>query len=81
MLQNKKGTAGLLLLAGAAAYAYHKYSKMSEDEKNNMFGDLKEKGRKLYDQYVPADIKNMFTKGGTNMNAESKFGEGNEYVS
>jgi hypothetical protein len=81
MLQNKKGTAGLLLLAGAAAYAYHRYSKMSEEEKSSMLGGLKEKGRKLYDDYVPTEIKNMFSKGSDTMSADSKFGEGSEYVS
>ena len=51
-----------LVLAGLAAYAYYKYSKMSADEKRNLVGGLKEKGKKLYDQYVPANLKNNVEK-------------------
>jgi hypothetical protein len=54
---NKKG--GLILL-GLAAFAYYKYSKLSEEEKRNMVNGLKQKGKKLYDQYVPANLKTKF---------------------
>jgi hypothetical protein len=40
---------GTLLLAGAAVFAYSKYSKMSEQEKKNLLGGLKDKGRKFYE--------------------------------
>jgi len=53
---------GGLILAGLAAWAYYKYSKMSEDEKRNMVNNLKEKGRKLYDQYMPNNMKNTFAQ-------------------
>ncbi len=43
-----------LLLAGAAAYGFYKYSKMSSEEKNRLISDLKEKGRKLYGQFMPS---------------------------
>ena len=49
-----------LLLAGLAAYGYYKYSKMSADEKEKLVGGLKEKGRKLYDENVPQNIKDLF---------------------
>ena len=46
-----------LLLAGAAAFAYYRYSKLSEDEKKDLLDKLKSKGKKLYDDYVPGNIK------------------------
>lgn len=54
MLRNKLS----LLLAGAAAFGYYKYSKMSAEEKNRLISDLKEKGRKLYGQFMPASNSN-----------------------
>ena len=87
MIQNKKFPGGALLLAGAAAFAYYKYSKMSEDEKSKLVGDLKDKGQKLYDQYMPEEVKSMFAKkGGTATpgsatTASSHFGEGSDYSS
>ncbi len=59
MTQNKLPK-GSLLLAGLAAFAYYKYSKLSPAEKNNITGTIKEKGKKLYDQYVPAEVKKIF---------------------
>lgn len=47
-----------LFLAGAAAFAYYKYSKLSESDKKELIGKLKSKGKKLYDDYVPGNIKN-----------------------
>lgn len=81
-LTSKIGTGGLVL-AGLAAYAWYKYSRMSEQEKASMVDNLKEKGQKLYDEYVPENVKNMVgqnTKSAT-MGADSKFGEGSAYSS
>ena len=47
----------LAVLAGAAAFAYYKYSKMSEAEKEDLVNNLKEKGKKIYDEYVPGNLK------------------------
>lgn len=60
MFQNKKS--GGLLLAGLAAFAYYKYSKMSDEQKKNIVGDLKAKGQKLYDEYAPAELKDFISK-------------------
>ena len=57
MLQKKTGG---LLLAGLAAYAYYKYNKMSPQENEDLVSNLKEKGRKLADQYLPENVKNLF---------------------
>jgi hypothetical protein len=53
-----------LLVAGLAAFAYYKYSQMSEDQKRDLVNNLKEKGQKLYDQYVPEDLKKTFQQKG-----------------
>ena len=60
MLQGKKLPAGGLILAGLAAYAYYKYSRMSEEQKQNLVNDLKEKGKRYFDQYMPEELKNIF---------------------
>ena len=51
-----------LILAGLAVFAYYKYSRMSEQQKRNLVGSLKKKSKKFYDEYMPADIKNLFRK-------------------
>jgi hypothetical protein len=83
MTQNKKGPGGGLLLAGLAAFAYYKYSKMSSEEKENLVSDLKAKGQKLYDDYMPEQVKSMLAKGhtpSTPSNATPKFGTGSDYA-
>ncbi len=78
MLQNRKGSTGLLL-AGLAAFAYYKYSKMSEEEKQNLMSTLKEQGKKLYDQYAPEELKSVFSNKG-NTSGNSNFGAGSGYT-
>jgi hypothetical protein len=60
MLFNKKNTG--LLLAGIAAYAAYRYNKMNASEKKEMTDRLKAKGKKIYDDYVPGNVKNWFEK-------------------
>lgn len=81
MLKNRSSNSGSLLLAGLAAFAYYKYSKMTPAERSNLFETLKAKGKKLVDDYVPAEVKDMFMKGvnGTAA-ANSHFGEGSDYT-
>jgi hypothetical protein len=47
----------LLLLSGVAAFAAYKYSKLSEAEKKELIEKLKQKGKKMYDQFAPGNIK------------------------
>ena len=70
---------GGLLLAGLAAYAYYKYNKMSDDQKRDLVSNLKQKGQKLYNDYVPENVKSMISK--TSSEVESKFCEGSAYTS
>lgn len=49
-----------LMIAGlAGAVGYYFYSRMNEQEKREMVNNLKEKGKKLYDEYMPGKMKNM----------------------
>ena len=81
MFNNKKLSTGKLIAAGLAAFACYKYSKMSSNEKEQMASNLKDHAQKLYEKYIPADIRNMFSKKGpsTPENVESRFGEGVGY--
>jgi hypothetical protein len=54
---------GLILAGVAAAAAAYKYSKMNEEQRRNMVNNLKEKGKKVYDQYMPNNVKDMMAKG------------------
>lgn len=78
MIQNKL-PAGSLLLAGLAAFAYYKYSKLSPDDKSNLIATIKEKGKKLYDQYLPNELKNFFESKHTD-SYESDVESGTEFV-
>ena len=53
MLTKKRNYAaptGGLLLAGLAAFAYYKYSKLTPQEKQDLVTNLKDRGRKLWGQ-------------------------------
>jgi hypothetical protein len=58
---------GSLLLAGAAAFGLYKYSKMSQQDKDNLVN----KGKQLYDENVPENIKGMFGKKDDTQNASN----------
>jgi hypothetical protein len=49
---------GSLLLAGAAAFGLYKYSKMSQQDKDNLLN----KGKKLFEENAPENLKGMFGK-------------------
>ncbi len=50
-----------LLLAGLAAYAYYKYSKMNQQDKDKLVRDLKEKGRNMLSGLNPLRRQNVGT--------------------
>jgi hypothetical protein len=86
MFARNKVPAGGLLLAGLAAFAYYKYSQMSGEEKEKLMGDLKARGQKIFDEYVPEQYKSFFSKQaasstGNTAGANSHFGEGSDYSS
>lgn len=81
MLKNRNSNSGSLLIAGLAAFAYYKFSKMTPDERRNLVDSLLAKGKKLVDDYVPADIKDKFMKQNTaTAPSNSHFGEGSDYT-
>ncbi len=57
-----KGKTGALLLAGLAAYAVYRISKMSQEDKSKLANDLKDKGRQLIDQLNPSNLQQKFSK-------------------
>jgi len=42
-----------MLLAGAAAFAYYKYSKMSPEQRKDLVSGLKDKASKLFGGLMP----------------------------
>ena len=44
-----------------------------------MVGNLREKGKKLYDQYMPQDVKDMFANK-ANMGGSNESSHGNAYT-
>ena len=59
---HKRKSAAPWILAGLAAFAYYKYSKLSSEEKKDLTGTIKAKGKKIYDRYAPRVVKNRFGK-------------------
>ena len=49
-------------MAGIAAYASYRYNKMSRQEKDDLAANIKARGQKIYDDYVPGEVKKMFSK-------------------
>lgn len=76
MNNNTKITGGAILLAGAAAFAYYKYSKMTKEEKAGIGESIKEFTCNMYEKYVPEKLKNMFDKQ-TEANSSSSFSNPN----
>ena len=65
------GKAAGILLAGLAAYAAYKYSRMSPEQKKDMTDNLKDQGKKIFDR----------VKASTNAaRTGPRFGEGGEYT-
>lgn len=74
----KKVPKKTLILMGLAAFAYYKYLRMSEEQKNNLLISLKEKLQKIYNEYMPAGIKNLFTSNDSFL-FDDNFGEHSDY--
>lgn len=74
----RNNNTGKLLLAGLAAYAYYKYTQMSPEERENIGETLKSKGKKLFDEYMPDEIKSIFDKK-AGQNSQTAFEETTGY--
>ncbi|MEO8710542.1 MAG: hypothetical protein ABI405_00395 [Parafilimonas sp.] len=51
-----------LLIAGIAAYAYYRYSKMNTNEKKDLVDNIKQKGKQLFNEFLPDNIKRTLDK-------------------
>ncbi len=52
----RKRTMKPLVLAGLAVAAYYAYSKLTPEQKENMFGSIKKQGKDLLGKLWPSDI-------------------------
>lgn len=58
MTQTQKQTLGdVLVVAGIAAFAYYKYSKLSGEEKRKITSDMKETGRNIIKELIPEQVR------------------------
>jgi hypothetical protein len=55
MLRNKNAVKPLIL-AGLAAAAYYAYTKMSPEQKENLFGSIKKQGKDLLGKFFPSGL-------------------------
>lgn len=74
MLRYGKSSGGLLL-AGIAAFAAYKFSRMNAQQKKDLVDNLKDKGRKIFGQFTGNK-----SSSGTTANGQH-FGEGSQYSS
>lgn len=56
-MTQKEKVSDILVIAGLAAFAYYKYSKLTREEKDNIVKDLKETGRNIIKELIPEEIK------------------------
>lgn len=61
-MTQKEKISDILVIAGLAAFAYYKYSKLTREEKDNIVNDLKETGRNIVKELVPDEIKGFMPK-------------------
>jgi hypothetical protein len=57
MIRNKS-TVKPLVLAGLAAAAYYAYTKLSPEQKEQLFGSIKKQGKDLLGKIWPAGAEN-----------------------
>lgn len=49
----------ILVVAGLAAFAYYRYSKMTEAERQKIQNDIREIGEKVIKEFIPEGIKSF----------------------
>ena len=62
MLRNKSAVKPLVL-AGLAAAAYYAYTKMTPEQKENIFGSIKKQGKDLLGKLWPSGMESMNKQG------------------
>jgi len=63
---------GAMLLAGLAAFAVYRISKLSAEDKTKLADNLKDKGRQLIDQLNPGKLKEKFSSATNNVYENSQ---------
>jgi len=53
---------GFILAGIAGAIGYYLYSSLTEEQKKEMVDNLKQKGKKMYDDYVPNSLKSKISE-------------------
>lgn len=66
MLHNRRSVKPLVL-AGLAAAAYYAYTKMSPEQKENIFGSIKKQGKDLLGKLMPQGTDAMKQGNGVTM--------------
>lgn len=61
-MTKKEKISEVLVIAGLAAFAYYKYSKMSQLEKEKIHDDLREIGKNVMTELVPQQLKGLLGK-------------------
>jgi len=56
-----------IVLAGLAAAAYYAYSKMTPEQKEQMFGSIKKTGKDLFGKLFPTSAEEVNTEPGSQM--------------
>ena len=56
-MTQKEKLSDILVIAGLAALAYYKYSKLTRQEKDDIVSDLKETGKNMLKELIPAEIR------------------------
>ena len=63
---------GALIIAGLAAYAVYRISKLSAEDKTKLADNIKDKGRQLMDHLNPGKIKEKFAGAANNVYENSQ---------
>lgn len=63
---------GALILAGLAAFALYRISKMSAEDKTRLADNIKDKGRQLMDHLNPRNMKQKFASAANNVYENSQ---------
>lgn len=58
MMRNRNAVKPLVL-AGLAAAAYYAYTKMTPEQKENLFGSIKKQGKDLLGKFWPAGMETV----------------------
>jgi len=63
---------GAFILAGLAAFALYRISKLSAEDKTRLADNIKDKGRQLIDHLKPSNIKEKFSNATNNVYENSQ---------